>query len=111
MAVVERIAHRIAVMYAGQIVEIGDAASVLSNPRHSYNQAADRVRCRRSSGAGSYFELDTSEIPSLVRPPGFEPAPHNGSRQAAITAPGWRRHHDANCMPCSIGRSNHSRSR
>ncbi len=34
MAVVERIAHRIAVMYAGQIVEIGDAGSVLSEPQH-----------------------------------------------------------------------------
>jgi peptide/nickel transport system ATP-binding protein/glutathione transport system ATP-binding protein len=32
MAVVERIAHRIAVMYAGQIVEIGEARSVLADP-------------------------------------------------------------------------------
>ena len=74
MAVVERIAHRIAVMYAGQIVEIGDAASVLSNPRHSYTQrliAAVPAIERR----GQHFQLDTSEIPSLVRPLGFEPAP------------------------------------
>ncbi|MEO8684945.1 MAG: ABC transporter ATP-binding protein [Devosia sp.] len=74
MAVVERIAHRIAVMYAGQIVEIGDAASVLSNPRHSYTRrliAAVPAIERR----GQHFALDTSEIPSLVRPPGFEPAP------------------------------------
>ena len=38
MAVVERIAHRIAVMFAGQIVEIGDAASVLSAPQHAYTK-------------------------------------------------------------------------
>ncbi|TIU05734.1 MAG: ABC transporter ATP-binding protein, partial [Mesorhizobium sp.] len=38
MAVVERIAHRIAVIYAGQIVEIGDATSVLSEPKHSYTK-------------------------------------------------------------------------
>ncbi|TJW30654.1 MAG: ABC transporter ATP-binding protein, partial [Mesorhizobium sp.] len=38
MAVVERIAHRIAVIYAGQIVEIGDATSVLSKPKHSYTK-------------------------------------------------------------------------
>ncbi|HTM76173.1 MAG TPA: ABC transporter ATP-binding protein [Devosia sp.] len=74
MAVVERIAHRIAVMYAGQIVEIGDAASVLSNPRHSYTKrliAAVPAVERR----GQQFALDTSEIPSLLRPVGFEPEP------------------------------------
>ncbi|HTM77666.1 MAG TPA: ABC transporter ATP-binding protein, partial [Devosia sp.] len=74
MAVIERIAHRIAVMYAGQIVEIGDAASVLSNPRHSYTKrliAAVPAVERR----GQQFALDTSEIPSLLRPVGFEPAP------------------------------------
>ena len=73
MAVVERIAHRIAVIYAGQIVEIGDAASVLSGPRHSYTRkliAAVPTIDRRHER----FELDTRQVPSLVRPPGFEPA-------------------------------------
>ena len=38
MAVVERIAHRIAVMYAGQIVEHGSVRDVFSNPLHPYTQ-------------------------------------------------------------------------
>ncbi|WP_375449630.1 dipeptide ABC transporter ATP-binding protein [uncultured Devosia sp.] len=74
MAVVERIAHRIAVMYAGQIVEIGSAAAVLSNPVHAYTRrliAAVPAIERR----GRQFELDTREVPSLVRPAGFEPEP------------------------------------
>jgi len=74
MAVVERIAHRIAVIYAGQIVEIGDAASVLSKPKHSYTKkliaAVPTIDRRRE-----HFELDTRQVPSLVRPQGFEPAP------------------------------------
>ncbi|WP_214471303.1 ABC transporter ATP-binding protein [Mesorhizobium sp. dw_380] len=74
MAVVERIAHRIAVIYAGQIVEIGDATSVLSQPQHSYTKkliaAVPTIERRRD-----HFELDTRQVPSLVRPQGFEPAP------------------------------------
>ena len=74
MAVVERVAHRIAVLYAGEIVEIGDAATVLSAPRHSYTRrliaAVPTVDRRRRT-----FALDTREVPSLVRPHGFEPAP------------------------------------
>ncbi|ESY81208.1 ABC transporter ATP-binding protein [Mesorhizobium sp. LNHC221B00] len=74
MAVVERIAHRIAVIYAGQIVEIGDATSVLSKPRHSYTKkliaAVPTIERRRE-----HFEIDTRQVPSLVRPQGFEPAP------------------------------------
>jgi len=39
LAVVERIADRIAVMYAGRIVESGPAATVISRPGHPYTQA------------------------------------------------------------------------
>ncbi len=38
MAVVERVSHRVAVMYLGEIVEIGPRKSVFSNPRHSYTR-------------------------------------------------------------------------
>ncbi|MET0438793.1 MAG: ABC transporter ATP-binding protein [Devosia sp.] len=76
MAVVERIAHRIAVMYAGQIVEIGEARAVLSDPQHSYTKrlisAVPAVERRRQ-----HFALDATQVPSLVRPAGYEPPPAN----------------------------------
>jgi peptide/nickel transport system ATP-binding protein len=34
MAVVERVSHRIAVMYLGEIVEIGPRSAILENPQH-----------------------------------------------------------------------------
>jgi len=74
MAVVERVAHRIAVMYGGQIVEIGDARSVLADPKHPYTRkliaAVPTVERRHEK-----FELDTRQVPSLVRPLGYEPPP------------------------------------
>jgi peptide/nickel transport system ATP-binding protein len=82
MAVVERIAHRIAVVYAGQVVEIGDARSVLSYPKHPYTKkliaAVPTVQRRRER-----FELDTREVPSLVRPLGFEPPPARWTEHGA----------------------------
>ncbi|GKY88466.1 ABC transporter ATP-binding protein [Sinisalibacter aestuarii] len=72
MAVVERIAHRIAVLYAGQIVEMGSAASVLADPRHSYTKrlisAVPSIERRHME-----FAIDTRSVPSLMRPAGFEP--------------------------------------
>ena len=38
IAVVERISHRIAVMYMGEIVEIGPRAEILERPQHAYTQ-------------------------------------------------------------------------
>ena len=73
-AVVERIAHRVAVMYAGQIVEIGNAGAVLGSPQHSYTKrliaAVPAIERRRQ-----HFSVDATQVPSLVRPVGFEPAP------------------------------------
>jgi peptide/nickel transport system ATP-binding protein/glutathione transport system ATP-binding protein len=72
MAVVERIAHRIAVMFAGQVVEIGNARAVLAEPQHSYTKrliaAVPAIERRRQS-----YAVDMTQVPSLVRPPGYEP--------------------------------------
>ena len=72
MAVVERIAHRIAVMYAGQIVEIGAARAVLSEPQHSYTRrliaAVPAIERRKE-----HYAVDMTQVPSLVKPAGYEP--------------------------------------
>jgi len=39
MAVVERVSHRVAVMFMGRIVELGTRQQVFENPQHSYTRA------------------------------------------------------------------------
>jgi peptide/nickel transport system ATP-binding protein len=43
LAVVAQVADRLAVMYAGRIVEIGPTAELLRNPRHPYTEALLRA--------------------------------------------------------------------
>ena len=92
MAVVERIAHRIAVIYAGRIVEIGAARSVLSDPRHPYTRkliaAVPSIEKRRVD-----FALETDEVPSTLRPAGWEPPPqvwqeHGADHRVALEGRG-----------------------
>jgi ABC-type glutathione transport system ATPase component len=74
MAVVERVSHRVAVMYLGQIVEIGPRRAVFENPQHAYTRrlmaavpVADPTRRDASR------TLLKGEIPSPVHPVGYEP--------------------------------------
>ena len=74
MAVVERVSHRVAVMYLGEIVEIGPRHAVFENPQHSYTKklmsavpVADPLHRRTD------LHLMTDEVPSPLRPVGFEP--------------------------------------
>jgi len=74
MAVVERVSHRVAVMYLGEIVEIGPRQAIFSNPRHGYTKKLmaavpvpdpARRQVRRP--------VSNDELPSPVRPRGYQP--------------------------------------
>ncbi len=74
MAVVERVSHRVAVMYMGEIVEIGPRPAIFERPQHAYTQKliaavpvpdpARRVLRRKQ---------DIEEIKSPFRPKDFQP--------------------------------------
>jgi len=68
MAVVERISHRVAVMYLGQIVEIGPRRAIFENPQHPYTKKLMSA-VPIADPARRHFkrELSTHEIPSPIR--------------------------------------------
>jgi len=74
MAVVERVSHRVAVMYLGQIVEIGPRQAVFGDPQHAYTRrllaAVPIPDPRRRNHAR---DLDDSEVPSPLRRPNDPP--------------------------------------
>ncbi len=75
MAVVERISHRVAVMYLGQIVEIGPRRAIFENPQHAYTKrlmaavpVADPTRRTQKR------PLLQGEVPSPVHPVDYQPS-------------------------------------
>ncbi len=76
IAVVERVSHRIAVMYLGEIVEIGPRVAIIENPRHPYTRKLVAAvpspdPARRSIRRG----LSNEEVPSPMKPAGYVPVP------------------------------------
>ncbi len=68
MAVVERISHRVAVMYLGQIVEIGPRRAIFENPQHAYTKKLmSAVPIADPARRHLKRELSTHEIPSPIR--------------------------------------------
>ena len=72
MAVVERVSHRVAVMYLGEIVEIGSRQAVFENPQHPYTRklmaavpALDPARRHMKR------QLQAEELRSPIRPVGY----------------------------------------
>jgi peptide/nickel transport system ATP-binding protein len=74
IAVVERMSHRVAVMYLGEIVEIGPRAAVFGNPQHPYTKKLMSAvpipdPARRAEKRG----VSNDEIKSPVRSPDYQP--------------------------------------
>ena len=68
MAVVERISHRVAVMYLGQIVEVGPRRAIFQNPQHPYTRALlSAVPIADPSRRHLKHELSSDEVPSPMR--------------------------------------------
>jgi peptide/nickel transport system ATP-binding protein len=70
------VADRIAVMYAGRIVEEGSVHQLIHHPRHPYTQALLRSRAHGAMARGSRLQTIGGSPPDLTRlPPGCAFAP------------------------------------
>jgi peptide/nickel transport system ATP-binding protein len=74
IAVVERMSHRVAVMYLGEIVEIGPRAALFGNPQHPYTKKLmAAVPVPDPSRRGTRRDVSNDEIRSPVRAPDYQP--------------------------------------
>jgi len=69
LRVVRHLAHRVAVMYLGRVVEIGDADAVFTSPLHPYTQALLRAAPQMRVDRRSANVALTGELPSALALP------------------------------------------
>ncbi|WP_304615043.1 ABC transporter ATP-binding protein [Paracoccus sp. (in: a-proteobacteria)] len=83
LGVVEHISDRIAVMYLGRLVELGEAQDLIARPNHPYTQALVSEIPTFETGKKTYHAIK-GEIPSPLNPPAgchFHPrCPHAHDR-------------------------------
>jgi peptide/nickel transport system ATP-binding protein len=68
LSVVRQVAHRVAVMYLGRIVEIGDTETVWGNPQHPYTEALVAA-IPHADGAGVLPADLPGDVPDPASPP------------------------------------------
>ena len=69
LAIVEHLTHRVAVMYLGVIVEIGDRDPIFSRPRHPYTRALISSVPAANPDAIIKRIVLSGEVPSPIDPP------------------------------------------
>jgi peptide/nickel transport system ATP-binding protein len=68
LSVIRQIADRIAVMYLGRVVEIGDSESIYEHPKHPYTAALLSAVPRAATERRERIVL-TGDVPSPIAPP------------------------------------------
>ena len=90
LAVVDYLAHDVAVMYLGRIVEQGPAVEVLGSPRHPYTQALVSAVPRIEPHTGQEIIRLAGDQPSPLNPPSgchFHPRCRHASAACRQTYP------------------------
>jgi peptide/nickel transport system ATP-binding protein len=103
LRVVRHMSHRIAVMYAGGIVEIGDAASVFDAPLHPYSEALlasapathPRLRGRATAIAESNERIAATGCP-------FSPRCPHAIAQCRVERPALTARDDGRKVACHV---------
>jgi peptide/nickel transport system ATP-binding protein len=85
LAVISEIADRLAVMYAGRIVEMGEAAAILARPAHPYTRGLLDSVPSRNAGARRLPQIPGS-VQSAGAAPGCRFAPRCPRRSEACDA-------------------------
>jgi len=92
LGVVHEVADRVAVMYAGHIVESAERSAFFSEPRHPYTRKLFRAVPSRSKRGGA-LEVITGAVPSLAQEfPGcrFVDRCERAWELCRTTAPAWQ---------------------
>ena len=69
LSIMEHICHRVAVMYAGRVMEIQDADALFSSPRHPYTKALRNAVPIADPTRRDGMSILEGEVPSLLAPP------------------------------------------
>lgn len=68
LGVVAQTCQRVAVMYAGRIIEVGPARAIFSDPKHPYTRGL-LAAVPRISGSQQELKTISGSVPDLIRPP------------------------------------------
>jgi peptide/nickel transport system ATP-binding protein len=104
LGVVAGMAHRVAVMYAGQIVEVGPRTAFFRAPQHPYARKLFAA-LPGAAARGEALEVIPGQVPSLAGTfPGcrFVDRCEHAFERCRIEPPGWTRVADAHQVRCHL---------
>ena len=105
LRVVRHLAHRVAVMYLGRVVESGPAAAVFATPMHPYTQALLQAAPALEPGRRRRTAALRGELPSPMRPlpgcPFHTRCPHVFDR-CRTEAPALHTRHGGQAATCHL---------
>jgi peptide/nickel transport system ATP-binding protein len=105
LSVVRHVSDRVAVMYLGRIVEMGEASRVYAMPRHPYTQGLlDSVpKLMLDSNAALEFRPISGELPSPLSPPpgcAFHPRCPKATEVCRVERPPLSARSDVTLVAC-----------
>ncbi len=107
LRVVEHVSHRVAIMYLGKIVEVGDATAIYADARHPYTRALLSAVPMPDPGARNKRErvLLQGDVPSPANPPtgcSFHPRCPFAEKICAEIEPPLEQDGDGHLVACHV---------